>query len=391
MTNNKYHILYLPRWYPNRYDPMFGLFIRRHAEAAALHHNISVVYAHANENTSRGFDIERNKSKNLLEITLYYRQSTRPVLGKIINAWRFLSANFKGIRMVQKQAGPFSLVHVHILTRLALIALWYKWTRGIPYLITEHWSRYLPLTGNFGGFFRKRITRLCVAQARMLSTVTDNLAQAMKQHKLPHHDYRILPNVVDVEVFKPAKHTNTKKTRKIVHISCFEDRSKNISGILRVLQQLTRLRNDFECVMIGDGMDFESMKRLARELGLAPEYVHFKGLMEGKALSAELASADFLLLFSHYENLPVVIPESFACGVPVISSDVGGIAEIVDQSNGLLVKAGDETGLLHALQSMLDQRHMYDAGDMRNKVVKTNSKIAVGEVLDSWYNEALHT
>ena len=44
MNKERKHIVFLARWYPHRYDPMFGLFVQRHAEAAALFNDITVVY-----------------------------------------------------------------------------------------------------------------------------------------------------------------------------------------------------------------------------------------------------------------------------------------------------------------------------------------------------------
>lgn len=105
----------------------------------------------------------------------------------------------------------------------------------IPYLITEHWSRYLP--GNdFNGVIRKFVTRKVVKEAAMITTVTKNLGNAMKNHKLLNDNYKILPNVVDTNMFVPSKHDN--KTVKIIHISCFENKSKNISGLLDALKSL---------------------------------------------------------------------------------------------------------------------------------------------------------
>ena len=44
MNKERKHIIFLARWYPHRYDPMFGLFVQRHAEAAALFNDITVIY-----------------------------------------------------------------------------------------------------------------------------------------------------------------------------------------------------------------------------------------------------------------------------------------------------------------------------------------------------------
>jgi glycosyltransferase involved in cell wall biosynthesis len=388
--SNKLHILFLPRWYPHRNDKMFGLFVKRHAEAAALHHDVSVVYVHAESRVDQKTTIDRQLENGVLAFRIYYKQSGLGFgLGKLVNAIRFLMANFKGIKEAKGERGSFHLVHAHVLTRLALIALWLKWTKGIPYVITEHWSRYLPRTGSYSGRFRKWATKVSVSKAAWISTVTKNLADAMHHHGLHNMNYRILPNVVDVALFRPHDKPR-KEVTQFLHISCFEDRSKNVSGILRVLGRLKAQRTDFHCTMVGDGEDFTWLKQLAYELGLAPEHLKFTGVLEGETLVNELARADYMLMFSHYENLPVVIPESFACGVPVISSRVGGIAEVVNDTNGILVEPGDEEALLQVLSNALDHKFDFDIEAMRQLVVQQNSMQHVGLLLGQWYREVVN-
>ena len=53
MNKERKHIVFLARWYPHRYDPMFGLFVQRHAEAAALFNDITVIYCQQIESQSR--------------------------------------------------------------------------------------------------------------------------------------------------------------------------------------------------------------------------------------------------------------------------------------------------------------------------------------------------
>jgi len=78
---------------------------------------------------------------------------------QFIKAFRFYKANYLGIQKIKQQLGDFDLVHVHILTRLGIIALYYKWFANKPFVVTEHWSRYLDLTGSFSGILRKAATK----------------------------------------------------------------------------------------------------------------------------------------------------------------------------------------------------------------------------------------
>lgn len=373
MDADRKHIVFLARWYPHRYDPMFGLFVQRHAEAAALYNDISVVYVHPDNQN----DIVDETINNVRTIRIYFKQSK----SKIINLLRFFKANNKALKRLCKP----DIIHVHILTRLGIIARWQKLVHGIPYIITEHWSRYLP--GNdFSGFFRKWATKIVVKHASVVTTVTENLAKAMQNHGLKNPNYMVLPNVVDTNLFQIKPHENA--TPKIIHISCFEDKSKNISGLLESLKILRDKGIAYQAVLVGDGMDYEAMKQKATFLHLN-DNVTFTGMLQGQELVDVLASGDFLVLSSNYENMPVVILEAFACGLPVVSTNVGGISEIVNENNGLLVPPHDAEKLANAMQKMLESYQNYDANTLRDSIIKKFSNEAVGKLLNSLYSTTL--
>ncbi len=354
---------------------MFGLFVHRHAEAAALYNDISVVYVHADETLARKFDIVKTNENNVETVRVYYKKPK----SKIFSLFRFLKANLLAFKLLEKP----DIIHVHVLTRCGVVALWQKIVHGTPYIITEHWSRYLP--GNdFRGFFRKIATKIVVRNAEMTTTVTENLTKAMRSHGLKNKNYVVLPNVVDVNVFRPVERHNEKT--KIVHVSCFEDKSKNISGLIDALSILENKHTEYQCVFIGDGVDFEKLKRYAFSK-LNHENIIFTGLLQGQALADELASGDFLVLSSNYENMPVVILEALACGLPVVSTNVGGIPEIINESNGLLVPPGDSGSLADALHIMLNKFSDYDTNTLRDSISARFSYQAVGEFLNDTYKK----
>lgn len=389
MKKDKLHILFLARWYPNREDPMFGLFVRRHAEAAALFQQVSVVYVHAIDSLNTTFEVERDQSGNLIEYTVYYKKpKVAHPLGKLMGVWLFWKANRMAVKMLEKERGTVDLIHVHILTRLGVLAWLMASRRKIPYLITEHWSRYLPVNDGFKGFFRKGISRFVVRKAARITTVTENLATAMRNHGLKTPNYSVLPNVVNMQVFKPQEDKPKSGAVKFVHLSCFEDKSKNISGLLKTLAILKKDQLPFECTLIGDGMDFEFLKSYAAELNLN-ENLRFTGLLEGEELATTLAKANFMVMFSNYENMPVVILEALACGLPVVATRVGGIPEMINKENGLLVESGDEAALKEAIYWMSKNYQHYDAKKLRASVADIYGFEAVGKVLNNWYLEAI--
>ncbi len=403
MKSNR-KILFLARWYPDRYDPMPGLFIKRHAEVAADFNDTALLYLRAAPEKPMGFEIDHVIENQIFTVRVYYGTnfSTNSTLRTLLSALQFIRAFFKGYGFIKKNWGIPEITHVNVLTRLGLLALWLKIFSGIKYVITEHWSRYLPSTGSYKGFFRKIATKAVVSNAEAVSTVSLNLAEAMQSHGLKNRHYLVLPNVVDTEAYNIVNLTllsegetlikeaiASRPLKRLLHISCFEDKSKNISGLLRVISKLATERNDFECVMVGDGADFQRMKRLASILKLDDKVI-FTGLLEGSALINTYKSSDFMVMFSNYENMPVVISESFACGLPVIATSVGGIPEYVNPSNGILVAPGDETALLDSISFLLDHYKDYDRNVIRNSAVSIFGKDAIREKLAELYSFAIN-
>ena len=389
---NKMKVLYLPRWYPSKFDPMPGLFIERHARSVSPHADVTVLYVHPEEKKKDGaYTMVYEADDEIAQLKVYYRaspSSSNPFV-KIRNAWRFLRANSKGFRYLKEKHSRPDLLHVNVLTRLGVLAWIYKKLTGTPYVITEHWTRYLPMTDTYTGWVRKMVTKIVVRNADAVLPVTDNLRRAMESWGLTNKRYRIIPNVVDTKMFSPAPGDPDSDKGVIVHVSCFEDKQKNISGFLRVLKRLSEERTDWFVNFVGDGIHFDKLKACAEQLGLKDKMVKMHGLKENGELVELMSNAHFQVMFSRFENLPVVILESYACGVPVLSTDVGGIKEHMNQKLGMLIPSEDEEALLKSLKAMLDKRNEFDKSEIRDYAVGHFSKEVIGRQLFEVYSEVI--
>ncbi|MBN2615921.1 MAG: glycosyltransferase [Bacteroidales bacterium] len=381
-------VLFLARWYPSKYDPMPGLFIQRHAEAVALHADVSVVYPHAiQEKGDHLFEVNTGEVHGVFTVRVFYHVPESANL--FTKSYRFFKAVNLGVQEVVKKKGSFQLIHVNVLTRLGFAALYYHWKFKIPYLITEHWTRYLkPFP--FKNRIHKWISRWVVQKSAMVTTVSEDLTQAMKNCSLRHRDYRVIRNVVAPFFYTFPLSENRAKGKEFIHVSCFTDQQKNISGLLRVIGRLAEVRDDFHFLLVGEGEDLEMLKQYARELKIPEKVLAFKGLLEGKALAETMSNADALVLFSNYENMPVVINESLVLGVPVFSTRVGGISEIIDESNGRLVEKGDEQALVNLFIEFLNGQFSFDRKKIREDALNSFSYETVGTQLVSYYQEILN-
>ncbi len=371
---------------------MPGLFIKRHAETVLELCNVSVLYVHPEDQRSdRKSDILKTEEDGIQTWRIYFRKSKSrlKIIARLINLLKFFFYHFKGIILISKKHRKPDLIHVNVLTRLGFIAWIYKAFTSTPYIITEHWTRYLPEVNSFGGKLRLMLSKLVVKNASAVLPVTENLQKAMQSYGLENKNYQVIPNVVDVDLFTPSEKKPENSKIKIVHLSCFTDAQKNITGILSVIRKLTSFRQDFELHFIGDGDDFDQMKQISNNYNLTNKQVFFNGLLEGKELVEAISTADLMILFSRYENLPVVILESFACGVPVVSSQVGGIHEHLNQKRGALVEAGNEDQFLKTLNHTLDQLSRFNKKEIRQYAVDHFSREVIGKQLFEIYSSII--
>ena len=384
----KIRVLFLPKWYPHRYDPMPGLFVQRQAEALTPYCDVAVIFAHPDPDCPNNYEAEFSEENEVRVLRVYYKIKKRTSLaGKAFNLWKFYRANMKAIHSI-RQFDP-DLVHAHILTRMGLIGWKVSRKFHIPLVISEHWSRYFPENNSYQGWIRKQLTTFLVKKADTVIAVSTLLREAMRKNNLENRNFQVVPNVVDLDVFRFASAPKSDPLKTMVHISCFEDKSKNISGFLRSIQELSFKRQDFRCLMIGEGPDLEDMMDYAKFLKILDTYVFFMGVKSGPDLAEMISGADFSVLSSRYETFGTVLIESLSCGIPVVATAVGIASEVVNQHTGILVPPGDEPAMTDALDQMIDQCRLFQHENIKEGIPEKFSKETVGRQLLNIYHELL--
>ena len=106
-------------------------------------------------------------------------------------------------------------------------------------------------------------------------------------------------------------------------------------------------------------------------------------------VATTMQAADALILFSKHENFPCVIIEALCCGVPVLSSNVGGVAEAVHSGNGQLVESGDVEALAAAMLQMMEGTVAYDNHMIATTAAALYNFNTVGNKFVTLYHEIL--
>ena len=360
-------ILYLTPWYPSARDAMLGLFVQKHVECVR----------------AQGEDVRVISSQGLL-------------------------ASWRQWRQLRREGWQPDVVQLNVIQKQGLLAMWLHWRYKIPYIIVEHWSGYLPQNGQYrhSSAFHRRMAEHIVRHAEVVLTVSRKLADSMQTCGLRHPHYELIHNVVDDFFYSRKSKVESRKTRdesresrdesresrvkRLLHISCFDEHAKNVKGLLSAAKALSKKRQDWRLVLVGTGVDYTSVRAFAKDLDFPDDKLVWRGELPPREVAKELQQADAFVLFSNYENAPVVISESLASGVPVVASAVGGIPEMVPSTCGELVPAGDETALEEALMRMLDHYQDYDPDAIRREGERYSFD-AVGKKLCQIYQEAICT
>jgi glycosyltransferase involved in cell wall biosynthesis len=352
-------VLFVSSWFPNRVTPLNGDFVERHALAVSRLCTTAVLHVMPDTKIQGRFmEIFEIQKNGLFEVLIYIRRlKGKPkFLSGLVNHLMYGLGYFIGYYIVKKELGKPDIIHANIIVPASRVALMLHRFTGIPYIITEHWTGYL--TGE-----HKKIPRSYfkpVSKAFALVPVTQSLKNALISFGY-NVRFFVVPNVVDTTIFKPAAASDSAGPKRMVHVSSMKDEHKNITGIIRAIRMLREKRDDFIFTFVGNAS--LQQKNLVDEAGLAG-CVIFAGEVEHRKVARIMMQSDILVMFSNVENLPCVILEALACGLPLISTRVGGISEWVDDKHGILVNPGDERGLCDGMNDLLDHHKEYDREDL---------------------------
>jgi L-malate glycosyltransferase len=185
----------------------------------------------------------------------------------------------------------------------------------------------------------------------------------------------VIPNFIDTHRFRRLPKDHFKQAispngeKLIVHVSNFRD-VKRATDVVTVFHRLHGEGMGVKLLLVGDGPDRLSAELLARELGVYHD-IRFLGKQE--PVEEILSIADVFLMPSASETFGLAALEAMACGVPVVSSDIGGLPELnVHGETGFLCPLADIDALTEATRRILldDDLHARMAAAARRRAVE---------------------
>ena len=382
-------VLWLTSWYPNDLDKWNGDFIQRQAHAAALYGNITVIHVEADAQGLLQEPLVKKTSSdgNLTETIVLFKPFRSKIAGKVFNLQRY-TRHFKAqVEKYIEENGPPDIVHVHVAMKAGIIALWIKNKYKIPFVVTEHWTIYQNNSedayADRSAIFKK-YTRDIFKNASLVLPVSENLGELISNSVTPV-SYKRVFNVVHTEHFR-YDGFREERPFTFIHVSSLNEQ-KNPDAIIESFVSFHRTYPRSRLIMVGEvqGDLFQNIM----QQNLSANAIQFTGMLPYEEVAHLMRNSDAFVLFSRYENMPCVVLEALCCGLPVISSDVGGLKEVINQENGVLVRDYATRALTEAMINLyisyLQFNRQKISADARSKF----SYEMIGKEINDAYEEVL--
>lgn len=371
MKKRKGYILWLPSWYPNPITPYDGDFIQRHAQAASAFGCIHLFYIIRDDEKkmTRKLRVLEKSEGNLTETIIYYASPQFGIrfLDRLISQTKYWWIYRKYLKGMFKKKGLPELVHVHISLKAGLIARWINKKFGIGYILTEHWTIYLPEAkpGLYDlSFAEQHLLSYIMSDVGLILPVSEYLGKEIKKH-WPHIRFEVVPNVVNTEIFFPVQ-KQPSEILKLIHVSTLSWQ-KDPESLLKSIKVLKERNIPLRLDIFGPQ---DKVRYLSKELDIA-DIVFLHGEVPQPKLAAAIQQSDALVLYSRYETFGCVIIEANACGVPVIVPDTALMHELIeDGKTGMLVQPGNFIALADAIESFSRNRFKFNQQEIAHSAYK---------------------
>ena len=169
----------------------------------------------------------------------------------------------------------------------------------------------------------------------------------------------IVANPIDLHRFK---FRNREQLRPRLLVTRNLEPMYNVEMALRAFAIVKRTYKDCRIDIVGTGSQESKLKTWVKDNGL--DSVFFHGAVRNDEMPTYLDEADILLNPTNVDNLPMSLIEAFASGVPVVSTQVGGIPDLVGEETALLVEAGNYREMADKIFSLLENPDL-----ARNRII----------------------
>jgi len=237
------------------------------------------------------------------------------------------------------------------------------------------------------------LVKFSIDQSDGVTAVSRFLKEKTITNYLCDKEIKVIPNFVDTDLYKPKlngefkKHIADENEKVLVHTSNFRV-VKRVADAIKIFEKIHD-KIPSKLILVGDGPDRSECERLCRQKGL-DDNVKFLGKQD--ALVEILTSSDIFLIPSQSESFGLAALEAMACGLPVISSSVGGLPELIRHNEtGFIAEIGDIDRMAKYTLELLSNERKYKifSDNARSRAVDVFDKSQVVPMYENYYKTIL--
>ncbi len=356
-------VLVLSWCYPNHQQPLLGSFVRERTKALAERCEVKVV-APARWFPWGGFWMPKQRpvtraceTLDGIEI-LHPRFFSFPIVLKSLEGVFYFLSTWWTLRALRKR-WAFDVIDAHFVYPDGVAGVLLGKALRVPVTIT--------LRGMLHSLVRRPLHRMqikyALRHAQGLMAVSQSLADHAERLGVAPGCVRVVQNGVDLERFqiRPKAQARAElgidsQSRVLISVGHALP-GKGFQRVIKLMPQLLERYPDLVYVIVGGETSYANylptLQRMIAALGLA-DHVRITGPQEPDRVVRYLNAADVFCLLTESEGWANVFLEAIASGLPVVTTRVGGNAEVIsDASLGTLVDYGDTPAALNALDEAL--------------------------------------
>ncbi len=366
-------VLWLASWYPDEYQKENGDFVQRHAEAAATLLPIDVIHvvqAGSNVNTNKYETINKTATLREFIYSFKYRKTGITFIDKFRYNIKYQLFYMRLLDNYIREYGIPELIHIHAPMKSGIIGRKAAKFWKIPYIVSEHSSMYdIRANDTYAKrsiYFRKQVKKVLRDADAII-----NVSWAMNQKIASLFSVKkllVIRNVVDTALFNYYPNNENEKF-KWLHVSSLYP-LKNVEKIIEAFSKIPPEIVNWELQIIGE--QYQSIHTLVYQKALSHKVI-FLGKLPHSEVATYMQQSSAFIMFSKHENFPCVVVEALCCGLPIVASDVGGIKEAVNISNGILVENENVEQLKDAIITCMNNYQLYNRGSIAANAKKLYS------------------
>ena len=313
----------------------------------------------------------------------FYRISSHIDGPKLIKLCVAVYGLFRMFLLLSSQ--KISIVYIHSGDSPSPIRkyFYFKLSKKFKCKIILHWhgASFMEQYYFLPHFWKKKIKEI-LSDSDMVICLSNSWKNAVLK-MAPNANTFVLPNAVKIPKLEAENNYDSKRIVNLTFLGQIGPR-KGIWDLLHVVKKLVEHEYPVSLFIGGNG-EVDKLKKKVASLGIKKN-VHFLGWISDEERDALLKKTDIYVLPSYGEGMPMSILEAMSYAIPVVTTRVGGIPEIVkDNKTGFLTDPGDKDSLYNKLEILII------SSEYRDRIGKqARSSVASNHNLESYFKTLNH-